>query len=139
MAPKIERISTLGTCYSDEKMLSLTNCPMNGFRITINGVGFGTSNAVVLIGAKPCIDVMHGVGREGTLDRSLSCSAPAGTELEAKIIVFQSGGRISTEVVDFEEAPFIAYKQCSPGEVHVFLFVFNIFFIFVFFLLQCIN
>ena len=76
-----------------------------GGRLTVSGTDFGPSNAVVLIGAFPCLELEH-----DTIfpSREVTCVLPSGTLSQAAVTFIQSGG-------SFTQGPLVNYVQCAPG------------------------
>ncbi len=90
---------------------SIVNCARNGnTTITIRGANFGARNAVVLIGAVTCSNVVQDTSSPAAAQSFLTCRTPSGNALNQPILVLQSGGQISTSNAS------LSYAQCPPGQ-----------------------
>eukprot|EP00808_Paulinella_micropora_P005987 g26500.t1 len=87
--------------------LSLTDCPRQGFDLTIVGVAFGAESASVLVGRWECSDVRHGNGLEA--HSRLQCRVPPGSGQSLSVRVEQHDGFRSQG-----EPGFVSTKECEP-------------------------
>ncbi len=66
--------------------------------------------ALVMVGGQPCTDVTH----NATIpQQQLTCVLPAGSALEAAVIVIQNGGEVS------RSAAYVSYQNCPAGQYSV--------------------
>lgn len=105
-APEVTKIFG---CTGGATPLDITGCDRRGGqRLTIQGTNFGAKGATVLIGSKPCLDIVHAA--KGEAHSTVECVLPPGSLSDRIVLLFQEGGEVATTLAS------VSYKACQLGE-----------------------